>query len=185
MRKSSSHIYKKERMKYMSFSCCENNFSPRAICCSKPASRKKDAKQVELNVATGGAGPLPILLTPLTNPINIVTTSIDTSDFCNESNNLLHFSAIINLPLAAVVTLNFEIVRVLDDGPAVVVGPAFTFATVAAVAQSVSFNFQYADLEAAPGDYTSSVRLATTSAVTVTAGTTILNATLSVLAVED
>jgi hypothetical protein len=54
-------------MKYMSLVVVKIIFLLEQFGCSKPASRKKDAKQVELNVATGGAGPLPILFNAFNN----------------------------------------------------------------------------------------------------------------------
>lgn len=146
-------------------------------CCPKP----KCCPKVALNANTGGAGPLPIIAL-LADPINIVTTSIDTEEFCRPS-ILLTFTAIISIPLGALVNLNFHVVRSSDDGE-VNVGPTFTFARTVAVLEAESFAFQVFDSNLAPANYTYSVRLAPSSTTTV-AGLTINNATLSLLAVDE
>ncbi len=146
---------------------------------------KRDERDVLLNVSTGSAGPLPTITTPLTEPIPVVSTSVDTDRIGCRTNNLLTFTAIINLPLAAVASLSFQVLRAIDDGPAIPVGSSYTFAATAAAAGSFSFAFQFADLDVEPGFYTYSVVIATNSTIAVTAGATITSATLSVLAVKD
>jgi hypothetical protein len=64
-------------------------------------------RQIVLNAASGGAGPLPLITTLLASPINVVSAAIDTTGMGN-TNNLLTFTGTINLPLGISVTLNFR-----------------------------------------------------------------------------
>lgn len=139
-------------------------------------------RQVALNASTGGAGPLPLITTLLSSPINVVSTSIDTTGMGN-TNNLLTFTSNISLPLGISVTLNFQIQRVYNNGSPLNVGSTYTFATTVVVLESEAFSFQFMDANVPEGYYTYSVNLSTNSIVDVTPGATINNAVLSVLAV--
>ncbi len=138
---------------------------------------------VILSANTGGLGPLPVITTLFADPINVVSTTIDTTGL-RRTTNLLQFTSIINLPLGVSVTFNFEILRSSEDGSAVKVGPTFTFSTLVDVLEAESFSFQFVDAMLAPGNYTYSVQLSTNSIIDITPGASIMNATLSVLAVE-
>jgi hypothetical protein len=138
---------------------------------------------VVLSANTGGLGPLPVITTLFADPINVVSTTIDTTGL-RRTTNLLQFTSIINLPLGVSVTFNFEILRSSEDGSAVKVGPTFTFSTLVEVLEAESFSFQFVDAMLAPGNYTYSVQLSTNSIIDITPGASIMNATLSVLAVE-
>ncbi len=138
---------------------------------------------VRLSANTGGLGPLPVITTLFADPINVVSTTIDTTGL-RRTTNLLQFTSIINLPLGVSVTFNFEILRSSEDGSAVKVGPTFTFSTLVEVLEAESFSFQFVDAMLAPGNYTYSVQLSTNSIIDITPGASIMNATLSVLAVE-
>lgn len=144
-----------------------------------------DRKSVALNAGSGSVGPLPIITTTLSDPINVVSATIDTREIGRNTNNLLHFSGIVNLPLGISVTLNFQIRRAFRDGSAVDVGSTYTFSTIAAILESEAFGFQFFDADVAPGFYTYTVQLNTNSIIDVTPGLTVNNAVLSVLAVAQ
>lgn len=140
-------------------------------------------RQVALNSNTGSAGPLPILSTTLSDPLNVVSTSIDTRGMV-KTNNLLIFTGIIALPLGVVVTLNFQIQRTGRDGASAHVGATYTFSTTATVLEAEAFSFQFFDSDVAAGTYTYSVQLSSNTILSVTPGVTVTG-TLSVLAVAD
>ena len=164
-----------------------NNFFP-PRCNSRPPCPPPfppfQQRQVFLSSATGSAGPLPLITTLLAAPINIVTTSIDTTGIIN-STNLLIFTSQISLPLGISVNLNFEILRSANGGSAVKIGSTYTFATLVNILESEAFSFQFADTNVPEGNYTYSVQLSTNSVLDITPGLTINNATLSVLAVKS
>lgn len=161
-----------------------DSFSPVGSGCSDNNRRPNVRRQVALNASTGSAGPLPIITTPLSGPLNVVSTTINTFGM-GVTDNLLNFTSIITLPAGAVVTLNFIITRTATDGSTTNVGGTYTFATTAAVLGAQSFGFQFFDSNVAPGSYTYSVQLAPSSTVAVAAGVTVSNAVLSVLAVAN
>jgi hypothetical protein len=153
--------------------------SPLSFNCSESRPRR----QVVLNASGGGAGPLPIITTLLAEPLNVVSTSIDTRPVGGNTNNLLNFTSIINLPLGISVTLNFEIMRTRNDGAPVNVGSTYTFSTIVDVLEAEAFGFQFFDANLEPGFYTYSIQLSTNSIIDITPGATVQNAVLSVLAV--
>lgn len=138
-------------------------------------------RQAALNAASGSVGPLPIFTTLLASPLNVVSTTIDTTGMGN-TNNLLKFTSIIGLPLGISVTFNFQIHRVHNNGSPIGVGSTYTFSTTVNILESESFSFQFMDADVPDGSYTYSVNLSTNSIIDVTPGATI-NAVLSVLAV--
>lgn len=141
-------------------------------------------KQVYLNVSKGGAGPFPFCTTLLCNPLNLVSTSINTHGKL-KTNNLLIFSSIINLPLGAFVSIEFEIIRTKSGGFPIKIGPTYTFSTLAEILKSESFTFQFLDMNVVTGNYTYCVQITTNSFIDITPGVCILNATLSALTVEN
>lgn len=141
------------------------------------------APRVRLNAATGGAGPLPLINTVLSDPINVVSVPIDTTGMVSPG-VLLTFTGTICLPVGALVTLNFQINRSTNDGAAKV-GPTYTFATLVNVLEAEAFSFQFFDSPVNPEHYTYAVELSTNSVIEVTPGLTIQNATLSALAVDN
>lgn len=141
-------------------------------------------KQVTLNAASGSVGPLPVITTLFAEPINVVSTTIDTRNI-GTTNNLLHFSSIVNLPIGISVTLNFQIHRTINDGAPVNVGSTYTFSTTVTVLEGEAFGFQFFDPDVQPGFYTYSIQLSTNSIIDVTPGASINNAVLSVLAVSS
>lgn len=145
---------------------------------------RRERRQVALNASTGGVGPFPIITTLLADPIAVVDVTIDTRGMRNPI-TLLTFTSIISLPLGISVTLNFQILRSINNGPAVKVGSTYTFATLVDVLEAESFAFQFADTDITPGIYTYSVVLSTNSIIDITPGLTIPNATLSALAVDN
>jgi hypothetical protein len=136
-----------------------------------------------LNVGTGGIGPMATISTVLSSPINVVSVSIDTTNMCNPK-VLLTFTALICLPLAADVRLNFSIVKTVDNGCPQKIGFTNTFSEVATALECESFAFQFCDCNPGNGNITYSVEIEPTSLISVTAGLTIPNAVLSALAVE-
>ena len=151
---------------------------------SAESNSEKCRRQGALNSNSGGGGPLPILTTTLSAPLNVVSTSIDTRGM-GPTNNLLNFTSTVALPIGVVVTLNFEIARTAADGSTTNVGATYTFSTIVTVLEAEAFSFQFFDTDVAPGAYTYSVRLSTTTIISVTPGVTINNAVLSVLAVSN
>lgn len=139
-------------------------------------------RQVALNASSGGAGPLPLITTLLSSPINVVSTSIDTNGMGN-TNNLLTFTSTISLPLGISVTLNFQIQRVYNNGTPMNVGSVYTFSTTVVALEAEAFSFQFMDANVPEGYYTYAVNLSTNSIVDITPGATVNNAVLSVLAV--
>ena len=152
-------------------------------CCCCDCNPQKPGKAI-LNCGCGGVGPLPIISTPISNPIPVASVSIDTR--CMENPKvLLHFTAQINLPADAAVNLNFMITRTTKNGCPQHVGGTFTFSDLVAVLEAESFSFQFYDSSPCPDCTTYTVEIEPSSLIAVTAGVTITNATLSALAVED
>lgn len=139
---------------------------------------------VVLNAATGGVGPLPVITTLFSDPINVVSVTLD-ADRLHDPSILLTFTGIVNLPLGISVTLNFEILRIKDNGAPINVGSTYTFATQVVVLEAESFAFQFFDSNLDPGTYTYSVVLSTNSIIDITPGLTVVNATLSALGVSN
>jgi len=162
------------------FQC--SSYFPQAV--SPDDRQSRDRKSAVLNASSGGVGPLPIITTLFAEPLNVVSTTIDTHGL-GSTNNLLNFSSIINLPLGISVTLNFQIRRTLNDGSSIGVGSTYTFATLVDVLEAESFSFQFFDPDVQPGFYTYAVELSTNSIIDLTPGVSVNNAVLSVLAVED
>jgi hypothetical protein len=145
---------------------------------------RRDSVGVVLNASTGGAGPLPVITTQLADPISVVSVTLDADRLCRPS-ILITFTGIISLPLGVSVTLNFEVLRIKNDGAPIKVGSTYTFSTIAAALESESFAFQFFDANLDPGTYTYSVVLSTNLTIDDTPGLTIVNATLSGLAVDE
>jgi hypothetical protein len=141
-------------------------------------------KLVQLNAATGGAGPLPVITTLLADPISVVDVTIDAGGM-HAPGILLHFTSIVSLPVGISVTLNFELRRSFNGGAPVRVGSTYTFSTLVDILEAEAFGFQYFDSNLLPGMYTYSVQLSTNSIIDITPGLTINNATLSALAVDN
>lgn len=157
-------------------------FSPVNYPEERHEERREERRQAVLNASSGGVGPLPIVTTLFAAPLNVVSTSIDTTR-AGRTNNLLNFTSIVNLPLGISVTLNFEITRSTNGGAPVNVGATYTFSTLVEVLEAEAFGFQFFDPDLAPGDYTYSVQLSTNSVIDITPGASVQNAVLSVLAV--
>ncbi len=155
-----------------------------SYCLADRRPERQPQKTVTMNASTGGIGPLPVITTLFAAPLNVVSTTIDTTGMSNTI-NLLHFSGIVNLPLGISVTFNFEILRTLDDGSAVKVGSTYTFSTLVDVLEAEAFGFQFADTNVQPGNYTYSVQISTNSIIDITPGAAVVNATLSVIAVNQ
>ncbi|HPK15451.1 MAG: hypothetical protein BWY35_01565 [Firmicutes bacterium ADurb.Bin248] len=143
-----------------------------------------ERENVVLNAATGGAGPLPVITTLFSDPITVVSVTLDADRLSNPS-ILLTFTGIVNLPLGISVTLNFEILRTKDNGAPINVGSTYTFATTVNVLEAESFAFQFFDSNLDPGTYTYTVVLSTNSIIDITPGLTVVNATLSALGVSN
>lgn len=154
--------------------------------CGESISRRDDSEgtRVVLNAATGGAGPLPVITTLFADPISVVSVTLD-ADRLRRPSILLNFTSIISLPLGISVTLNFEVLRIKDNGSRIKVGSTYTFSTLVNVLESESFAFQLFDADLDPGTYTYSVVLSTNSIIDITPGLTIVNATLSALGVDE
>ena len=119
--------------------------------CRSQASRecpdavsRRDPPSAVLNAATGGAGPLPVITTLLADPISVVSVTLDAGNLRNPS-ILLTFTGMVNLPIGVSVTLNFEVIRVKDNGAPIKVGPTHTFSSIVSVLESESFAFQFFD----------------------------------------
>jgi len=153
-------------------------------CGGQYPDHSRTDRQVAFGSSTGGAGPLPVITTLLAEPINVVSTTIETAGL-RDVTNLLIFTSMINLPLGISVTLNFQITRTNEEGSTIRVGPTFTFSTLAVLLESESFAFQFADSNLRPGNYTYSVEISTNSIIDITPGLTVTNATLSVIGFND
>ncbi len=149
-----------------------------------PDDNRTTKGQIAFGSSTGGAGPLPIITTLLADPINVVSTNIDTKGMTDVT-NLLIFTSTISLPLGISVTLNFQITRTNEDGSRIKIGPTFTFATLVTALESEAFAFQFADSNLKPGNYTYSIEISTNSIIDITPGLTVNNATLSVIGFND
>lgn len=147
-------------------------------------SAAKPVPPIAFSSATGSAGPLPVINTPLAAPINVVSTSIDTTGMHDVTNHLI-FTSQISLPLGISVTLNFQINRIAQDGSSIKVGSAYTFTTQVVVLESEAFCFQFTDRNLRPGNYTYSVEISTNSLIDITPGVTVNNATLAIIGVND
>lgn len=145
-------------------------------CCH----RRREGQEILLNVSTGGAGPLAVVSTVLTAPIPIVTLTLD-GDRLRGHSVLFNFTSIISLPLPVTVSLNFQMLRTIDNGAPVPIGPQFTFARTVTALETDSFGFQLFDSQVDADTVTYSVVLAMSSTIPVSAAVTILNATLSAL----
>ena len=153
---------------------------------SRPQPRPiiRETNNVVLNAATGGAGPLPVITTLFSDPISVVSVTLDTSRLASPS-VLLNYTSTISLPLGISVTLNFELLRSRNGGAPVRVGSTYTFSELATALESQAFSFQFFDRDVPPGFYTYSVVLSTNSIIDITPGLTIVNATLSALGVDE
>ncbi len=161
--------------------CCGGNSSGGSNDNGGSAGVVRCAPQPVLSSSTGGAGPLPAISTSLATPINIVSTTVNTCS-AGKTDNLVQFTCIVNAPSAVGLTLNFQIVRSSCMGGAVNVGPTFTFGEELSIVGTESFSFQFVDNNVAPGTYTYAVQLGTGTLV-ASAGVTVTNGVLSVLAV--
>lgn len=169
--------YDKERYRIQDdFGANSRNFANR--------DSEQHSPKVQLNASTGGAGPLPIITTLFSEEISIVDVSINTTGM-ETPVVLLNFSSILSLPHGISVTLNFQINRAFNDGATVKVGSTYTFSTLVEILEAQSFGFQFFDTDLAAGKYTYSVELSTNSIIDITPGLTIVNATLSALAVDN
>ncbi len=146
--------------------------------------RPEENNSVALAAATGGAGPLPIITTLFSEPIPVVSVTLDADQLRNPS-ILLHFTGIVSLPLGISVTLNFEVLRIRENGAPIKVGSTYTFSTLATALESEAFAFQVFDDNLDPGTYTYTVVLSTNSVIDITPGLTIVNAKLSALGVSN
>lgn len=147
---------------------------------------------IVLNSSSGGTGPLPAALAALL-PLTIVSTTIDTRDrprreeefFLDRANVLLIFTALISIPATGAASFNFQIIRATREG-STAIGPTFTFVSTPTLAETVSYVFQYFDTGLEEANYTYSVVLAAGSTLNAAgAGSTITNARLTGIAVED
>jgi hypothetical protein len=141
-------------------------------------------KQVTMNSSTGSAGPLPCITNYFADPINVVSTTIDTRGM-KKTNNLLIFTSTICLPIGISVTLNFQITRTSSEGGTIKVGSTYTFSTIVTVLEAEAFSFQFFDSNIEQGNYTYSVDISTNSKIDITPGVTVNSGTLSVIAVKD
>ena len=146
--------------------------------------RSSYTPKVQLNASTGGAGPLPIITTLFAEEITVVDVTISTAGMENPV-VLLNFSSIISLPFGVSVTLNFQINKSFNDGATTKVGSTYTFSTLVDLLEAESFCFQFFDSNLSAGKYTYAVELSTNSVIDITPGLTIVNATLSALAVDN
>ena len=142
----------------------------------------RDSVNVVLNAATGGVGPFPIVTTLFSEPITVVSVTLDTNSLRRPS-ILLNYTSAVSLPLGISVTLNFEILRVRDNGAPTNVGGTYTFSTLVTALESEAFSFQFFDSNLESGVYTYSIVLSTNSIIDITPGLTIVNATISALGV--
>lgn len=157
---------------------------PNANAGFEPTDNHRPWRQVAFGSNSGGAGPLPVITTLLADPINVVSTTIDSSGM-RDVTNLLIFTSTISLPIGILVNLNFQILRTSEGGATTKVGSTYSFSTLATALESESFAFQFADRNLRPGNYTYSIEISTNSILDITPGLTVNNATLSIIAFND
>lgn len=144
---------------------------------------KKKCREVILAAATGGAGPLPAICEPLGEPISIVSVTVDPKKLCDHDPNvLLNYTSVISAPLCVTLNLCFQVLRSIDNGPAVPISPTFTFVRKVETPSTFDFGFQFFDANVQGHTVTYTVVLTSTSTISVDAGVTIVNATLSAVA---
>lgn len=139
---------------------------------------------IVLAANTAGVGPFPIINTVLSDPIPVVSVSVDTFRM-RDPKVLLIFTSQINLPLGISVTLNFTVRRSCGHGSPQFVGGTYTFSTLVTALEAEAFSFQLIDNNPCEGNVTYSVELSTNSIIDIVPGLTITNATLSALAVDE
>ena len=134
-----------------------------------------------LKSSTGGVGPLPLITTPLSNDMPITSLSIDTKGI-NSTDILLYFTTEINLTATVSTNLMFIIKKYEAKSDPQLIGGSYIFSTAVEVAESESFAFQFLDSDVNPGRYTYSIELAPNCFVSIAAGVTLTNSTLSLIA---
>lgn len=144
--------------------------------------RTSGNRVITMNASSGGAGPLPII-TGLTAAIPIVNTTVSTLSNRNPL-ILLTFSGIIGIPQGTTISLNFEVIRSMENN-SIKIGPTYTVSGTYSVLTSQSTSFQIIDNNLQYGNYTYTVQLSQNSTITGAAGLTITNAVLSALVSES
>lgn len=153
--------------------------------CHKDECHKKERKGTEvlINAATGGAM-LPLITTPFTTPIQVVSLTLD-PDCIDDLSVLLNYTSIISVAAAVAMNLTFQVYRAIDDGPPVAIGSSFTFVRTVTAIATYDFGFQVFDkrIEGRTVTYSVVVTSGQLSAATPIVAS-IMNATLSAVGVE-
>ena len=151
--------------------------------CEHHEHHKKECCCVEVESATGGAGPITSVATTAT--LNVVSRTVNTCCI-GEANNLISFSTNVIFGAAGTVTALFQVVRTSCIGTPVAVGPTQTYIFVAGGASNQNYSFQFVDRDVPPGTYTYAVQIlpgAVTSAAAVTVYFS--NSNLSITTIAD
>lgn len=172
---------------------CQENYDDESFhemkCCRPSSHEKKCCKSSStgkaiLKCGAGAVGPLPILDlvgASIINPYSLASVTIDTSGMKNPT-VLINVTALINVPVGALPSITFRLVRTCN-GASQPVGGSYTYSDCFDLLHSESFAFQFCDCgQCCCGCTTYTVEIS--SATLAQAGTTI-SGNISALAVEN
>lgn len=149
----------------------------------KPQKPKEKPSKALLKCGTPGAVTLP-LATIAGTTFNVATVTVDTRKFCSPC---IKFEFASNVQTtAAVLTLNFQIFKQCKNQLVPVpIGPIWTFQRLVAVTSSDTFSFAVCDCDVCDGECCTYSVVATVAGVATVGVTTVSNATLIALVVEN
>ena len=156
-------------------------------CCKKEKHEEKGTKvilkcgnpgSVSVPVRNAGTDPLPTF--------TVTTVSVDTSKFCDPC---IKFEVTSNINITTTggsIALNFQIFKICRNQFAPIpVGPIFTFSRVGTVVESNAFSFFVCDCNTCPDDCCTYSVVVTATTLSTGLVSSITNATISALVVED
>lgn len=161
--------------------CCENDY--RCICQCEPRPPHVRPNRTLLKCGTPGAVTLPLATIAGTN-FNVANVTVDIKGF-NQPCIKFEFASNI-VTTAAVLTLNFQIFRQCKNQLVPLpVGPIWTFSRLVAVTSSDTFTFFVCDCDLCDSDCCTYSVVATVAGVATVGVTSISNATLSAIVVDN
>jgi hypothetical protein len=156
--------------------------SDKDCCCKK---EKEEGTKVLLKCGTPTYTPLPaIVIPPITDSvtsIEVASLELDTSKFCNPCIKF-DFTCNIIVPVDLILSLTFQIYRECKNKTRV--GSAFIFSQTIEVLDASTFSFFVCDCDAC-SDGCCTYTVEATPNITIQLGSSITNATLSALVVEN
>jgi len=166
-----------------------NCHEEKEVCCKKEFKKEEEGTKVLLKCGNPGSVALPIIalggLLP-TAGIIVSTVTVNTEDF--ESPCIkFEFASNINTSVAGALTnLNFQIFRICKNQLVPIpVGPIFTYSRLASIVEANTFSFFVCDCSVCPDDCCTYTAVVTITTLGVGITTSINNATLSALVVEN